>query len=120
MAKGKSFIQRNFIISKKGDFARDFELRNQINGASGSVMDNIAEGFERGGNKEFLQFLSVAKGSSEGEVRSQLYRTLDREYISQNEFQKLYDMSEDISKLISKLMEYLQNSEMKGQKFKNR
>ncbi len=66
-------------------FFKDFGLRDQINRASGSIMDNIAEGFERGGRKEFIQFLSYAKGSS-GEVKSQLYRALDRDTLMKKHF----------------------------------
>jgi four helix bundle protein len=70
-----------YKITKEGPFARDFKMRDQINDAAGSVMDNIAEGFNRGGNKEFVQFLSVAKGSA-SETLSQIHRAHDRKYIT--------------------------------------
>ena len=66
-----------YKVSMDGSFSRDYKLKDQINGSSGSVMDNIAEGFERDGTREFIQFLAIAKGSI-GETRSQLYRALDR------------------------------------------
>lgn len=113
----RELSNRIFLLSKNEPFKNDFKFRNQILGSSGSVMDNIAEGFERGGNKEFNQFLSIAKGSA-GETRSQLYRALDRKYISQKEFEDLYNAYLNLSKKIGKLMTYLRQSELKGPKYK--
>lgn len=106
-----------YSITSKGAFARDFDLRNQIRRSSGSVMDNIAEGFERGGKGEFIQFLGIAKGSV-GEVRSQLYRAADQNYITQQEFDVLYNQANDIGKMIMGLIKYLQETDIKGQKYK--
>lgn len=98
---------------------RNYRLISQIEGSSGSIMDNIAEGFERGGNREFIQFLYIAKGSS-GELRSQLYRALDRHYINQNEFDELSIHSMKISNMIQSFIGYLESSDLKGVKYKNR
>jgi four helix bundle protein len=106
-----------YKITKSGPFAKDFGLRDQIRRASISIMSNIAEGFERGGDKEFIQFLSNAKGSC-GEVRAQLYAALDEEYLTEVEFKQLCNQSIEISRLISGFMRYLQSSELKGSKFK--
>jgi len=96
-----------------GKFNKSYRLINQIEGSSGSIMDNIAEGFERGTRAEFIQFLGYAKGSC-GEVRSQLYRALDRLYIDQSEFEELKAAVMQISGLIQKFISYLQHSEIDG------
>jgi four helix bundle protein len=106
-----------YDATRKGAFAKDFGLRDQIRGASVSVMSNLAEGFERGGNREFIQFLSNAKGSC-GEVRCQLYAALDEKYLSEIEFKELYERSQEISRLISGFMACLRHSELRGNKFK--
>jgi len=102
-----------------GRFKQSFRLINQVEGSAGSIMDNIAEGFERGGNKEFVQFLYIGKASC-GELRSQLYRALDRNYVKQDEFDSLSVHAMKISSLIQKLITYLENSAAKGIKYKTR
>lgn len=108
-----------YTFTKREEFSKDYKLINQINSSSGSVMDNIAEGFDRGGRKEFMNFLGIAKGSA-GEVKSQLYRSLDRKYISEKDFQSTYNLADEINRKIHGLISYLNATETKGQKFKNR
>lgn len=115
--KARELNRLIYKASKNGSFAKDFGLRGQIRRASISVMSNIAEGFERGGDKEFVQFLSNAKGSC-GEVRAQLYAALDEGYLTPSEFKELSDRSIEISRLISGFMAYLCQSNLRGNKFK--
>jgi len=115
--RARKLCDEIFQLSLAGSFAKDFELKNQINASSGSVMDNIAEGFERDGRTEFRQFLSIAKGSC-GEVRSQLYRAVDRKHISSEEFDLLKGQAEEISKQLKGFINYLNASEYKGTKYK--
>jgi four helix bundle protein len=115
--KARELNRLIYQASKKGAFAKDFGLRDQMRRASVSIMSNIAEGFERGGDKEFIQYLSIAKGSC-GEVRAQLYAALDETYLDATEFKALSDHSIEVSRLISGFMSYLQQSELTGNKFK--
>ena len=106
-----------YRITSTGEFAHDFGLRDQIRWASVSIISNIAEGFERAGDKEFLQFLAMAKGSC-GEVRAQLYVALDQLYITDEQFKAISNKAIEVSQMISGLMKYLRQSEMRGSKFK--
>ena len=114
--KSRILTREIYAVTSAGDFARDFGLRDQIRRASVSSMSNIAEGFERGGNREFVQFLSNAKGSV-GEVRSQLYVALDAGFVSRKKFDELYVHTTDTSRPIGGFMRYLQQSKYRGGKF---
>jgi len=115
--KAKELTRGIYAVSNKGPFSKDFGLRDQIRRASVSIMSNIAEGFERGGTREFIQFLSMAKGSS-GEVRSQLYVAVDQGYIDKETFEQLYTLAGEASRMITGLMKYLRKSNVKGVKYK--
>jgi four helix bundle protein len=103
------------LLSKKDDRTYGF-LINHLFKTSGSIMDNIAEGYERGGNKEFINFLSYSKGSAV-ELRSQLYRAFDLEILNQPDFDKLQKQTIQISKELSLFMNYLKKSDFKRSKF---
>ncbi len=105
-----------YSITSIEPFTKDFRFRDQIRASSGSIMDNIAEGFTRGGNKEFGQFLYIAKGSC-GEVRSQSYRALDFNYITQETQNELLERTDKISRKTNTLIQHLKNSSMKGPKY---
>jgi four helix bundle protein len=98
--KARTIAKTVYLLSEKEKFSRDYGLRDQIRRASVSIMSNIAEGFERGTNKEFIQFLYIAKGSS-GEVRTQLYIAFDLGYINKDEFENLSAELLALSKQIS-------------------
>jgi four helix bundle protein len=115
--KALKLVKSIYSITSNNKFSKDFSLTDQIRRASVSVLSNIAEGFERGSNTEFIQFLYIAKGSC-GEVRSQLYVAHELKYISNEEFQKTLQMCKEISGQLSGFISYLKGSRLKGEKFK--
>ncbi len=98
-----------YEVSEKGDFSRDFNLKDQIQDAAASIMHNIAEGFEAGTDTEFIPFLKYARRSA-SEVQSELYLALDRNYISSEQFKDLYNRATEIKKSINALIAYLRKS----------
>ena len=112
----RELFKRIFQLTSQGPFCNDFKFRDQIRDSSGSVSDNIAEGFERGGNKEFVQFLSIAKGSC-GEVRNQSYRAFDINYIQQDVLDELLERTDIISRKITNLIKSIRTSDHKGVKY---
>lgn len=115
--RARELTREIYTVSNANPFSKDFGLRDQIRKASVSIMSNIAEGFERGGTNEFVQFLSIAKGSC-GEARSQLYVALDQGYVSKKTFSALFAMATEISRMIAGLINYLRKSDIKGLKYK--
>lgn len=114
--KGRELTKLIYRASRHGEFVKDFALRDQIRRALISITSNIAEGFERGGTKEFIQFLGHSKGSCR-EVRSQLYVALDETYFNEQEWLELHNRCLEISRLLDGFIKYLLQTEIKGRKF---
>ena len=110
--ESRVFNQSVYKITSNEYFNKDFDFRRQLRRASISVSSNIAEGFERNTDKEFIYFLYVSKGSA-GELRSQLYLAFDLKYINKNEFKELHEQITKVSKMLSGLIKYLENSNKK-------
>ena len=115
--KARKLTKEIYEATATGRFLRDFGLKDQIRRASVSILSNIAEGFERGGDKEFSQFLGIAKGSC-GEVRAQLYVALDQGYLSQESFDSLSKKAVEVSELLSGFIRYLKGSPFRGNKYR--
>ena len=114
--KSRLLARNVYRLTTEGVFARDFGLRDQIRRSAVSIMANIAEGFGRGGNKEFVALLSIARGSC-AEVKSHRYVALDTGMIVQADFDELFLLAGEVEGLVSGLMKYLANSEARGRKF---
>lgn len=117
--KARLLSQKIYPLTFISPIKEDFRYKDQIRGSAGSVMDNIAEGFERGSKLEFVNSLTIAKGEV-GEFKSQLYRGLDNEYFSKEIFDELYTLANELTKMITSFISYLNKSAIKGQKFKDR
>ena len=115
--KARELSAKIYPVTRRGEFKYDSRFVQQIRAAAGSIMDNIAEGFERGGNKEFLNFLYIAKGSC-GEVRSQLIRANDVGYLTKEEYNELYNECRKLSAGIMNFIKEIKSSEMVGAKYK--
>lgn len=111
--KARVLCNAVYAATNSGKFSKDFALRDQIRKSAISVMSNIAEGFERNGDKEFFYFLSIAKASA-GELRTQLYIAFDQDYISKEDFDISFKTAEETSKIIWGLMSYIAKSSKTG------
>ena len=114
--EARRLAQEILLISTETELKNDYRFKDQIKASSGSIMYNIAEGFERDGNIEFRQFLSIAKGSA-GETRSQLYRVFDFGYINETKFELLKKDYENLSGKVKNFITYLNKKDFKGNKF---
>lgn len=117
--EARDLAKQIFALTKDPPFVYDNRFVQQIRAASGSIMDNIAEGFEREGNKEFIHFLYIAKGSC-AEVQSQIIRAYDCEHINKKQAQELYDKTKIITIGIKHLIDKLNSSDFKGFKYKDK
>jgi four helix bundle protein len=115
--KARELTRKIYSASNLGRFAKDFGLRDQIRRATVSIMSNIAEGYDRSGTGEFIQFLAIAKGSA-AEVQSQLFVAFDQGYIDERVFDQLRGLSNETGRMIGWLIVYLRNSHYKGTKYK--
>ena len=114
--RARMLCKEIYRITKVEPFKNDFRFVQQIRASSGSIMDNIAEGFERNGNKEYINFLYIAKGSC-GELRSQLLRAFDAEFVVKDDFDKLYNEAEEIGKLLFRLIQSIRQKGNPGSKY---
>jgi four helix bundle protein len=116
---GRILKRMLYRLTRKDLVAKDRDLVSQVRRAAFSVTSNISEGFERGGNRELVQFLATSKGSL-GEIKDHLYTAIDEAYITQTDFDETYRATEETARLVGGFMSYLQRSEMTGPKFASR
>lgn len=114
--KSRIFCQQIYMLTANGNFQKDFALIDQLNRSCGSIMDNIAEGFGRMGNREFINYLTYSYASAL-ESKSQLYRAIDRNYIGKDKSAELFSLIEEIKMMINALISYLRTSPIRGRKF---
>jgi four helix bundle protein len=115
--KARLLTREVYQCTRMGAYAKDYGLKDQVQRASVSTMANVAEGFERGGDKEFIQFLSNSKGSC-GEVKSHLYLAPYQAYITPARFDQLYGQASEVGRLLSGFMSYLRESNLRGRKYR--
>jgi len=108
--KARELVTRIYNVPNKGDFAKDYSLKDQLRRASVSVMSNISEGYARQTDKEFAQFLYIALGST-AEVQSLLYVAQDLKYISKEESDNIYELSSEVARLVAGFTKYLQRAQ---------
>jgi four helix bundle protein len=107
----RKLMQKVYAVSTRGSFAKDYRLRNQIQGSAISVMSNIAKGFDAGGDAEFIRFLGYARRSA-SELQSQLYIALDQSYIDQKQFSGIYRQAVETKRLIGGFIRYLRKPQV--------
>jgi len=117
--KSRELVNEIYSLTKRQRFSKDFGLVDQIRRSAVSVMSNIAEGFERGSNTEFIRFLYIAKASC-GEIRSHLFIASDQGYLTKDELDKIMSSASAVSAMIGGFIRYLRGSKMKGEKLKPR
>jgi four helix bundle protein len=117
--KSRELCKRVYPLTFREPIKSDFRIKDQMRGSIGSIMDNIAEGFERASRLEFIHSLSIVKGEV-GELKSQLYRCLDNQYMTSELFTEIYNLADQLTKMLTSFIRYLNNTCIKGQKFKNR
>ena len=107
--EARKIVNRVYSVSSDGQFKTDYRLVNQVRGAATSIMANIAEGFSRRGNREFIQFLFISKASA-AELQSHLYVSLDQAYIDKAEFEELYEKADKVQRQLSSFIKYLDST----------
>lgn len=117
--KARELSQKIYPLTFIEPIRSDFRFKDQIRGSLGSIMDNIAEGFGRGSRLEFITSLNVSRGETD-ELKSQLYRGVDNQYFSNEQFSEFYPLADEITKMNTALINYLNKSKIKGQRFKDR